>query len=125
MGKIVSSTDIQPKARLYADPLSEGVIPKPRVFSSGARDLARSSCEVWFVDVTPALRQVMPVRIHRLNESYLLASSPAFDLFFAIDRSVWIEKAFVVHQTSQAVATGKALDDFVLMLPDASREVAR
>ena len=102
-----------------------GVIPKPRAFTSGARDLAQISCEARFVDIAPALRQVTPIWIHRLDEFYFLAASPAFDLFFTIDRSVGVEEALVVSQLSQVVATGKAFDDFIIVLPDSSRQVAR
>jgi hypothetical protein len=65
------------------------------------------------------------VRIHRLKQFDLLAPSPAFNFLFAIDRSVWIEKALVVNQTSQVVPTGKAFDDFVLVLPNPPRKVPR
>ncbi len=67
----------------------------------------------------------MPVRIHKLDQLDLLASSPAFNLFFAIDRGVRIEKALVVNQTGQVVPASESGNDFVLMLPDASRQVPR
>jgi hypothetical protein len=39
MGKGVASINIELETGLYAGTLIGGVIPKPRVFSSGARDL--------------------------------------------------------------------------------------
>ena len=60
-----------------------GVIPKPRVFSSGARDLLPIGTRRRFVQFLPILRQIIPARIHGLDEIDLLAASPAFDLFFS------------------------------------------
>src|SRR6266404_2320517 len=82
-----------------------GVIPKPRVFSSGARDLpVTCCCRFGLIFVAPILRQVLPARIHRFNELYLLAAPPAFDFFFAGDGGIWIEEAFVIDETGQVVA---------------------
>jgi len=49
--EIDRSTDRSPLA---------GVIPKPRVFSSGARDLPAISCRLAFVQILPVFRQVFP-----------------------------------------------------------------
>jgi hypothetical protein len=124
MGKGVASRSIELETGLYAGTVIRGVIPKPRVLSSGARDLARTSSEPGLVDVSPSLRQIVPVRIHRLNEFNLLAPPPALNLLFAIDRNIRIEKALEVNQPSQVIPAGKAVNDFVLMLPDASRQVS-
>src|ERR1700683_2411569 len=124
MGKMVSSTNIRSTLDYTSDFLLEGVIPKPRAFSSGARDLARIYCEVGLVDFPPMLRQVMPVRIHCLNQPDFLASSPAFNFPLAADCSVRICKPLVVNQPSQVVTTGEALDDFVLVFPGTANEIA-
>ena len=105
-------------------PLINGVIPKPRAFTSGARDLARSSCEFRLVDVAPALRQILPVRIHGFNQFYLLAASPPFDFFFASYCSVRVHKALVVHKASEVVTTSESRSQFVLVLPRATRKIA-
>ena len=47
--------------------LSEGVIPKSRVFTSGARDLARITGRRRLIDFAPSLRQVVPMGVHRLD----------------------------------------------------------
>ena len=57
----------------------------------------------------------MPMRIHGLDEFYLLAAAPAFNFLFAIDRCVRIEEALVVRQTSQVVPASESLYDFVLV----------
>jgi hypothetical protein len=110
--------------RFEAGTLPNGVIPKPRVFASGARDLARITTERWLINVAPVLSQVMPMRIQGLDEGDLLAPSPAFNLFFAVDCWVRIEKALVLNETGQIVQAGETPDVFVLVLPDAACQVA-
>src|SRR5712692_7281788 len=103
-----------------------GVIPKPRVLSSGARDLPPICCyRFGLVFIAPVLRQVLPSRIHGFDELYLLAAPPAFDFLFAGDGGIGIKKAFVVDEKGQVVAAGESGDEFALVLPDAVWEVAR
>jgi hypothetical protein len=83
----------------------------------------RISCDLRFVNVALTLSQVIPVWIHGSNELDLLAASPDFNLFLAIDGGGRIEKALVLNEPSQVVTAGKAFNDFVLMLPNAAREV--
>jgi len=93
-----------------------GVIPKARVFSSGARDLPLSRC-CRLVFIAPIFRQVLPTRIHRFDKLALLAPAPAFDFLFATDGGVRIEEAFEVNKAGQIVSAGKAGYEFVLVLP--------
>jgi|ERR1017187_6079826 hypothetical protein len=100
--------------------LLNGVIPKPRVFTSGARDLARIAGDRRSIDFAPSLRQVVPIRVHRLDESYLFTPTPSLDSFFAINRSVGVEKAFEVYEPCQIVAAGESRNQFVLVLKHAA-----
>src|ERR1700684_3293969 len=101
-----------------------GVIPKPRVFSSAARDLGRVTWHRRLVDFTPSFRQVVPTRIHRINESYLFASPPAFDFLLASDRRVWVEEAFVVCKPRQVVPASETVNELILMLKYAAGQIA-
>jgi hypothetical protein len=65
------------------------------------------------------------VRIDGLNELDLLAPAPPFNLFFAIDRSIRIEKALVVNQTGQVVSADKTFNVLVLVVPNTARQVPR
>src|ERR1700732_2047067 len=76
-----------------------GVIPKPRVLSSGARDLPLiCCCRFGLIFIAPVLRQVLPARIHGFDEPYLLAAPPAFDFLFAINRGIGMKEAFVINK---------------------------
>ena len=55
----------------------------------------------------------------------LLAPPPAFDFLFATDGGVGIEEAFVIDEAGEVVAAGESGDEFLLVLPDAVREIAR
>ena len=55
------------------------------------------------------------MRIHRFDEPYLLAPSPALDFFLAINRHVWIEEALVVRQLRKVVPARETGDKFVLV----------
>ena len=102
-----------------------GVIPKPRVFSSGARDLPLfCCCRFGLVLIAPILRQVLPALIHRFDKLYLLAAPPAFDFLFAGNSCVWLKEALIVYEAGQVVAAHKALYKFVFLLPGEVREIA-
>jgi hypothetical protein len=77
-------------------------------FSPARRGISREFCELRLVNPAPALRQVVPVGFHRLNQFYLSAASPVLDLLFATDGSVRIKRALVVHQPGQVVPTGES-----------------
>src|SRR5947208_730990 len=44
------------------------------------------------------LGQVVPVRVHGLNQANLFAAAPAFDLFLAINRNIWIGERLVIDR---------------------------
>jgi hypothetical protein len=60
--------------------------------------------------VTPGswLRQVVPIRIQRLNELDFLVAAPASDFLLASDCPVELEKALAIGQSRQVVPAGKA-----------------
>jgi len=101
------------------------VIPKARVFTSGPRDLPLICCRLGPVFIAPILRQVLPTRIHRFDELDLLAPSPAFDFLFAGNSGIGIEESFVINEAGQVVSAGESEDEFLLVLPDAVRKIAR
>src|SRR5207244_12020467 len=66
---------------------------------SRVRDLARIFFSiVRLVHFGPMLGQVVPVRVHGLNQANLFAAAAAFDLFFAITRGFWTFSASIVHK---------------------------
>ena len=67
------------------------------------------------------LGQVVPVRVHGLNQANLFAAAPAFDLFFAINRSAWIGERLVIDKAREIVAPGKSGNQFVLVLEHPAR----
>src|SRR5258708_16661542 len=100
--------------------------PEAPAFSPAGRGISRGpAAKARFVDIAPALRQVVPIWIHRLVKFYLLAPPPALDFFFACDRGIGIEEALIVYETSQVVAAGKTWYQFALVLPEAAAEIAR
>jgi hypothetical protein len=105
--------------------LLNGVIPKSRVFTSGARDLAPIAGDRRSIDFAPSLRQVVPMRVHRLDESYLLAAPRSLDFFLAIDRRIGIEKALEVSESRQIIAAGETGNQFVFVLKDTAAQITR
>ena len=101
------------------------VIPKPRVFSSGARDLPAIRVGRGLVLIPPIFSQIIPSWIYGFDQPRLLASPPTLNFLFAIDRGIGADKPLVVDQLSQVVAARKAGDQFVLMLPDRAWKVSR
>ena len=97
------------------------VIPKPRAFTSGARDL--TACRR-FVQVLPVFGKVIPLRIYRLNQFQLLLAPPAFDFILAGDCGVRIAESFVVNQAREVVSAGEARNQVILVLPDAAHDVS-
>jgi hypothetical protein len=57
-------------------------------FFSRVRDLARSVTGVGLVYICPMFREVIPMRVHELNEPNLLAATPTLDLILTINRHV-------------------------------------
>jgi hypothetical protein len=70
--------------------------------------------------VLPFCRQVMPMRIHALNQIDLFAATPAFDFFLADNCIARISEHFVIHQSCQVIATGEAGREFALVLKDSA-----
>src|SRR5207253_499784 len=89
---------------------------------SRVRDLARILFSiVRLVHFGPMLGQVVPVRVHGLNQANLFAAAPAFDLFLAINRSIWIGERLVIDKAREIVAAGKSRAQFVLVLEHPAR----
>ncbi len=53
------------------------------------------------------------MRVHGLNQANLFAAAPAFDLFLAINRSIWIGERLVIDKAREIVAPGKSRNQFV------------
>ena len=70
----------------------------------------------------PILGEVLPARIHLLDQSNLLLPAPAFDLLLSPDGNFHVLVAFVIHQAMALVFPGEALDSVVFMLKNATRE---
>jgi hypothetical protein len=83
--------------------------------SEAEGDLARITRHGRLVNLAPSLRQILPMRIHRLNEPDFLSTSPALDLLFAVNGRVRIEEALVVCQTSRVVPARETLNKLVLV----------
>src|SRR6266704_7019916 len=89
---------------------------------SRVRDLARILFSiVRLVHFGPMLGQVVPVRVHGLNQANLFAAAPAFDLFLAINRIIWIGERLVIDKAREIVAAGKSRNQFVLVLEHPAR----
>ena len=61
------------------------------------------------------------MRVHGLNQANLFAAAPAFDLFLAINRSIWIGERLVIDKAREIVAAGKSRTQFVLVLEHPAR----
>src|SRR5208282_3407947 len=83
--------------------------------SEAEGDLARITRNRRFVHLAPSLSQVVPIRVHRLNQLYLLTPPPTLDLLLAVNRRIWIEETLVVSQSGQVVSAGEAGDKFVFV----------
>ena len=70
------------------------------------------------------LGQVLPARIHLLNQSYLLGATPALDLLFPRDGHSYVLKTLVINQAVAFVLTGEALDLTCFVLHHAGEESA-
>jgi hypothetical protein len=103
---------------------TDGVIPKPRAFTSGARDLPLVCSRLGHVEILPILRQVIPARIRRFDELYFLLSAPRLNFLFPIDCGVGIDKMFVVDEASQVVTAGEACDEPAFVLPHSVPQIA-
>src|SRR5581483_6331292 len=57
----------------------------------------------------PTLRQVLPCRIHPLNQCDLLRARPLFDLLLAINRVLDVPKDLVIDQPIDVIALRKPL----------------
>jgi len=68
------------------------VIPMPRAFTSGARDLTATCCCFRLVQVLPGVCEIIPVRVHRLNELCLFLAAPTFDFLLASDCCIDTQK---------------------------------
>src|SRR6266478_3892703 len=64
----------------------------------------------------PFLSQVFPPWILRLNQSNLLRSSPALQLFLSCNGLLNIVKALVIHHPVAMILTGKSFDFTTLVL---------
>jgi hypothetical protein len=76
------------------------------------------------IRLRPTIRQVMRMRIHRLNQANLLAPASAFDFFFSVDGFAGMRKTFVVDRPSKVVAPGESRDQLVLMFKDSPGRIA-
>src|SRR5579863_478341 len=123
--RMMESKDILSGTSYFVCKISErgGVIPKTRAFSSGARDIPVICC-CRLVFITPVFGQVLPARIHRFDEFYLLAQPPGFDFLFAGNGGIGIEETFAVDEASQVVTPGESEYEFVLVLPDAMQKIS-
>ena len=67
-------------------------------------------------------RQVLPSRIHFLNENDLFLASPSLQLLFTANPREDKFERFVIYQAVNLVLLRKALDGINLMLDDAAIE---
>ena len=57
--------------------------------------------------LSPTFGQVLPFRIHRLNQGNLLFARPSFDLFFPANGGTDIAERFVINQSVNIVPAGE------------------
>ena len=72
----------------------------------------------------PVLGQVVPVGVHRFDKIYLLAAAPTLDFLLTCNCSARICEPFIVNQACEVITTREARDQLVLVLEDATWEIA-
>jgi hypothetical protein len=70
------------------------------------------------------LSQVFPDRIEALNQPNLFRAAPAFQLLLAGDGLMYVIERLEVNQPMTAILLAEAFENMVLVLPDASIDVA-
>src|SRR5580698_3354635 len=108
-----------PRGERSAPRLNQWRHPERSRSSGGVRDLLLLCFRRRFKLILPIRRKILPSRIRRLNQLYFLATAPTFDFLLSIDRRSRIEKAFVIHETSEIVTARETRNAFPLVLPDA------
>ena len=71
------------------------------------------------------LTQVLPSRVHRLDQRELLGSRPALDLLFSSDCRLHLIVSFEEHQAIAFVLFCEALKSSIFVLPDSMLQIAR
>ena len=65
---------------------------------------------------SPVFRQVLPPRIHLLDQEDLFFATPTLDLLFSVDGLLHVLITLVVDQAMALVFLGKAFDRVILVL---------
>lgn len=65
---------------------------------------------------SPIFRQVLPARIHFLDQRNLLFTTPALHLLFATNSDLHILVAFVIHEPVNLVLLSESFNRIVFML---------
>jgi len=71
------------------------------------------------------LVEIVPVRVHGVDEAHLPGAGPVLHGFLALDRRADVVVPFVPDERFQAVLLREALDQALAMLPCAAGEFAR
>src|SRR2546422_8993276 len=69
--------------------------------------------------------QILPVRVHRVNEPHLPSTRPMFDCFLSLNGVTDVIEALVIHEYLQAVLLCESLNEAFPMLESATRQIAR
>jgi len=72
-----------------------------------------------------ALVQIVPSRIHRLNQGHFFCPRPGLELLFTADRVQHGRVQFKINQRVNAVLLGETRRQIILVLPDALNQVGR
>jgi hypothetical protein len=94
----------------------------PRAQSRGLFTLLRSSTRC--LSVVPALAQVLPVGVHRIDQGDLLLTPPFLDLFFSLYCRNGVAYHFEVKQPVNLVFVREAGYQVTLMLMDSFSDIA-
>src|SRR4051812_19831763 len=92
---------------------------------SSASEQRRSILVLWFPDLVPLARKVIPIRILGLDERDLLRARPPLELFFARDCNVGIVEEFEVNEAVHVVAGSEAAEGPKLVLAGSFAKASR
>jgi hypothetical protein len=92
----------------------------PERLCSFACKRTRLARDLQFRSLSPALGQVLPCRVLRLNHRKAFSACPGLDLLLAGNGVSDLMKRFVVHEPIDVVSLGEAVDftAFVLGSPE-------